>query len=421
MTAGGSASAQSLSKVERQLAAHADAHVAEARSLLERAVNINSGTMNFEGVRRVGDLFRSELDALGFATRWEDGSAFERAGHLLGERGTRGPTVLLIGHLDTVFERDSPFQRYEMVAEDTARGPGVIDMKGGDVVMIQALKALAAAGLVDRLTIRVVFCGDEEDTGEPKSLARQALIQAARGADVALGFEDADGSPERIVVARRGTTYWTLQVTGTPAHSSLIFRDEIGPGAIYEAARILNDFRERMTGEAYLTFSPGLMLGGTAAELGQEHDRGTASGKDNVVAGRVIVTGDLRTRSIEQREQAKATMRAIVADSLPHTSAEMTFEDGYPPMALTEGNTRLLELYDRVSRDLGSGPVTAVDPSRAGAADVSFVAGIVPAIIDGLGLKGRDDHTVRETADLATLPLQIKRAAVLLARLATSR
>ncbi len=418
MTPDGPAVAQSLSKIEQQIVTRVDADIPAARALLERVVNINSGTMNFAGVRQVADVFRAELDALGFATRWEDGVAFKRAGHLVAERGTRGPIVVLIGHLDTVFELDSPFQWYEVLSDTAARGPGIIDMKGGDVVMIQALKALSASRILDRLTVRVVLMGDEESTGEPKSLARAALTQVAQGADFALGFEDADGSPQRIVVARRGTTYWTLQVKGTPAHSSQIFRDDIGPGAIYEAARILNAFRERMAGEQYLTFSPGLLLGGTAATLDVEPDRGSAVGKDNVVAGQAIATGDIRTISVEQREKAKATMRAIAAESLPHTSTEMTFEDGYPPMAPTEGNHRLLAFYDQVSRDLGFGPVTALDPSRAGAADVSFVAGSVPAIIDGIGLKGQDDHTVNETADLTTLPIQIKRAAVLLARLA---
>jgi glutamate carboxypeptidase len=417
VTSGSPVAAQGLSKIEQQIVLRVDADVPAARALLERVVNINSGTMNFEGVHQVGALFRTELNALGFITRWEDGAAFGRAGHLIAERGHRGPTVLLIGHLDTVFEQDSPFQHYQQLSDTAARGPGIIDMKGGDVVLVQALKALAGAGLLDRLTVRVALMGDEESTGEPKTLARMALTQLAQGAGYALGFEDADGSPERIVVARRGTTAWTLKVVAASGHSSQIFRSDIGDGAIFEAARIINTFRERMGGEQYLTFSPGLMVGGTTAELTGETDRGAASGKDNVIAAQVVATGDIRTISVEQRENAKASMRSILADSLPHTSAEISFVDGYPPMAPTPGNTRLLQDYDRVSRDLGFGPVTALDPSRAGAADVSFVSGIVPAIVDGLGLKGQDDHTVHETADLTTLPVQIKRAAVLLARI----
>jgi glutamate carboxypeptidase len=148
--------------------------------------------------------------------------------------------------------------------------------------------------------------------------------------------------------------------------------------------------------------------------------RGTAFGKTNVVAEHAIVHGDLRTISPQQYQRAKKTMEDIVKSSLPGTQATITFDEGYPPMAPTDGNRRLLALYDQASRDVGAGAVTAVDPQRAGAADVSFVAGEVPLLLDGVGLMGRDDHTVKETADLDTLPSQTKRAAVFLHRLSRS-
>ncbi|MEO8032593.1 MAG: M20/M25/M40 family metallo-hydrolase [Gemmatimonadota bacterium] len=411
-------SAQVPSKVEQQLAAHIDAHLADGTALLERAVNINSGTMHFEGVKKVADLFRAEYEALGFTVRWVDGAPFQRAGHLIAEHGTKGPKVLLIGHMDTVFEEDSPFQSFKWVGDTAAAGPGVTDMKGGDVIMIQALKALKAAGLLDRLRVTVVLTGDEENTGEPQAVARQALRDAAHGADYALGFEDADGDPRHIVIGRRGTVAWMLKVHGMPAHSSQIFRPENGPGAIYETARILNEFRLKLGGDPLVTFNPGAIVGGTTVTYDVAQSRGTAFGKDNVIAGQVIVTGDLRTISTEAREKAKNTMRQIVADSMPHTGAEISFEDGYPPMAPTDGNRKLLAMIDQVSQSLGQGPVTEVDPSRAGAADVSFVADLVPAVIDGLGLKGSGGHTVLEIADMRTFPVQIKRTALLLARLA---
>ena len=140
-----------------------DAHNAEALALLERLVNINSGTMNFAGVRKVGDVLRAELDALGFKTQWVDGAAFRRAGHLVAEHSASGPKLLLIGHLDTVFEPSSPFQKFERLDDSTARGPGIIDMKGGDVIILYALRALKDAGLLDRMNVTAVFDGDEED------------------------------------------------------------------------------------------------------------------------------------------------------------------------------------------------------------------------------------------------------------------
>jgi len=408
---------QGLTAEERSIAGFVDANADDAIELLERVVNINSGTQNLDGVREVGRLFRAEFDGLGFETEWVDGASWQRAGHLVARHPGAGPKILLIGHLDTVFEPDSPFQRFERIDADTARGPGVTDMKGGDVVIVQALKALEAAGLLEAMNIVVVMTGDEEAAGRPLIRARAALIDAAQGATAAIGFEDGDGDPAHGVIARRGTTSWRVTVMGTPGHSSQVFGEEYGAGAIYEAARILNAFRERMAGEQYLTFNPGVMLGGTMMDFDPTQSRGEAFGKSNVIAERTLISGDLRALTMEQFERAKDTMREIVSDSLPKTSAEIVFDDGYPPLAPTEGNQTLLEMFDQASQDLGLGAVSATDPGRAGAADVSFVAGHVPMIMDAAGLKGSGGHTVDETAHLPLLAVQAKRAAVLLARI----
>ena len=320
-----------------------------------------------------------------------------------------------------MFEKDSPFQKFERIDERSGRGPGIIDMKGGDVVMVSALKALHAAGALEAMNLAVVLTGDEEDSGRPLSLRGEALVSAAEGAQVAIGFENGPGDPKLAVTARRGTTGWQVNVTGTPAHSSQIFREDVGYGAVFEVARIINAFREQMAGEAHLTFNPGVLLGGTTAEFDPVQMRGSAFGKTNVVAEHAVVAGDLRALSAEQFRKARETMEKIVAASLPHTHATITFDEGYPPMAPTTGNARLLAMYDQVSRDLGFGAVTAVSPDRAGAADVSFVAGKIDTIIDGVGLMGRNDHTADETADLTTLPSQTKRMAVLLHRIQQAR
>jgi glutamate carboxypeptidase len=412
---------QLSSPTEQAITKAVDAHNAEALALLEKVVNINSGTRNFDGVRKVGDVFRAELEALGFTTQWIDGAPFQRAGHLVADHPGTGPRFLLIGHLDTVFEPDSPFQTFQRIDERTAKGPGIIDMKGGDVIIVHALKALQAAGLLKTLNVVVVMTGDEEDSGDPQSLARAALVDAAKGADYALGFEDGPGDPKFAVTARRGTSSWTLDVKGLPAHSSQIFRADVGYGAIYEAARILDGFRQKLAGQEHLTFNPGVMLGGTSVDFKAGESRGTAFGKENVVAERAMVSGDLRTLSTEQLAAARRTMQGVVAESLPHTQATLTFTDGYPSLPPTEGNARLLSVYDKVSQVLGLGPVAAVSPDRAGAADVSFVSAQVPSIIDGIGLMGHDDHTAGETADLTTLPSQTKRAALTLYRLSQQK
>jgi glutamate carboxypeptidase len=290
------------------------------------------------------------------------------------------------------------------------------------VVMISALKALKPAGSLDRLHLSVVMTGDEELSGEPLAAAREALVAEAKKADIAIGFEDGPGDPKTAVIARRGTTGWQLRVKAKPAHSSQIFREDIGYGANYELARILDGFRRKLAGEPHLTFNPSLVLGGTAMDIDDVLSKGSASGKTNVIAERAVAIGDLRTLSKEQLQKARDTMKAVVAESpLGQTQATLTFDDGYPSLAPSAGNEGLLVEYDRASRDVGSGTVSAVSPDRAGAADVSFIAGIVPNIIDGIGLMGSNDHSPNETADLTTLPSQTKRAAILLYRLHTKK
>ena len=408
-----------LTPTERAIVDAVDPRNAEGLELLEKIVNINSGTMNFAGVRQVGDVLRKELDALGFETRWVDGTAFGRAGHLIAERTGTGPRLLLIGHLDTVFEPTSPFQKYQKLTDTTARGPGVIDMKGGDVIMLQAFKALKAAGALDRMSITAVFSGDEEDSGRPLSLARAELVAAAKKSQYAIGFEDGSGDPRTAVISRRGSTGWTLRSTGLPAHSSQIFRSDIGAGAIFESARVLDAFRSRLSTEQYLTFNPGYAIGGTDVKVDSTQPGGSAFGKNNVVSKEMRVSGDIRALSPEQLANAKSVMQSIAAASLPRTSSELVFDDGYPPLAPTAGNRKLLALYDQVSRDLGYWPVVAVDPMRAGAADVSFAAPYIPMALDAVGLAGWDDHTDKETADLRMFGPLTKRAALFLYRLSS--
>lgn len=413
------AAAQALTPDETRIVREVDARADEAIALLERLVNINSGTMNLEGVRAVGDVLLAEFDALGFETEWVDGAAFDRAGHLVARHGTRGPHLLLIGHLDTVFEPGSPFQTFERDG-DRADGPGVVDMKGGDVIIVHAMKALAAAGVLDDLTITVVMTGDEERSGDPLDLSKAAIVEAAEAADIAIAFENGDSDPATAVVARRGSTGWRVDATGTPAHSSQLFQPEVGAGAIYEIARILTGFYERLGGEALLTFNPGVIAGGTELEYDPFTAEARSFGKNNVVAERAVVTGDIRAISLAQLEETRAAMEFIVRQSLPMTQATITFDDGYPPLAPSAGNRRLLAMFDQASRDLGFGPVAPVNPRNAGAADVAFTTGLVDMAIDGLGPGGGNDHTVDEWIDLPTLAIQTKRAAVLMARLAVA-
>lgn len=413
------AGAQALSSKERAIARRIPARQAADLALLERVVNINSGTLNVEGVRAVGRVFQLELERLGFTARWEPlPDSLHRAGHLIAERkgrAGRGRRLLLLGHLDTVFEPDSPFQRFER--QDTlVRGPGVNDMKGAVVMIISALTALKAEGALDGASITVALMGDEESTGEPVSVARAALIEAAQRSDVVLGFEGSTFT--EAVVARRGFTGWKLLAHGQQAHSQGIFTD--GNGAIYELTRILDGFYREVRGERYLTFNPGIMLGGTQVSFDTLALAGTAAGKLNIIAPEAVAAGDLRFISDDQQQRARERMQAVVAAHLPGTSAEITFTGDSPAMEPKPGNYTLLRELDAISRALGAGPVEAQDPGTRGAGDISFVAGQADAL-DGLGTLGGGDHSPAEYMNLKAMPVLTQRVALLIYRLTHRR
>ncbi len=401
--------AQGLSPVEQRLVSAIETGREGAVDRLAGAIDIPSATENHDGVRRVGRFYAEQLAALGFETRWVDQSAVGRAGHLVAEhRGTQGTRVLIIGHLDTVLQGER-FRR-----EGTrAYGSGSADMKSGNGIAIEALRALHAAGRLENRQVIVVFTGDEEDTGKPYDTSRAALIDAARRSDVALAFEGY--VPATAVVGRRGFSAWRLEVTGSQGHSSTIFGDERGSGAVFEAARILTAFHQELR-EPFLTFNPSVIVGGTDVTYDAAAFSGSAAGKNNVVPRSVVVTGDMRFLTRDQLERAREKMRTIVASNLPKTSATITFTDGMPSMAPTDGNRALLAELDRVSRDVGTGPIEAHDPSQRGAGDISFVAGIVSGL-DGLGGLGDLDHAPGEWVDLDEMVRLTKRTAVLLDRL----
>jgi glutamate carboxypeptidase len=400
--------AQKISPEEQKLITYIDAHTAEATTLLEKAVNIESPTENLAGVKNVGAIFKVGFDSLGFTTRWINMPVkMKRAGHLLAEKkGTKGKRVLLLGHIDTVLHGEK-FRR----DGNKAFGTGSSDMKAGVVVLYFALKALRETGALKDANIIVMLTGDEEDSGDPVEVSRRDMIEAARRSDLVLSFEN--GGSNIATVARRGSSDWTLEVTARSGHSSAIFKS-MGSGAIFEAARILNQFYETLRGEEYLTFNPSVISGGTEVQI---NDRDlTTRGKTNVVPAKVIVRGDLRFIREEQKEAARAKMREIVAKSLPGATATITFADGIPAMPPNEGNYNLLKQLDAVSQDLGYEKMEALDPGARGAGDVAYVAHLLPGL-DGLGATGGGAHARGEYADLDTLPRQIKRAALLIYRL----
>lgn len=400
--------AQKITPQEQRLVDYIDAHSAEAIALLEKTVNIESPTENLAGVKQVGAIFKKEFESLGLTAKWINmPPEMKRGGHLLAEQqGTKGKRLLLLGHMDTVLSGEK-FQR----KGNQAFGTGSSDMKAGDVVLYFALKALRETGALKDASIIVMLTGDEEDSGDPMEISRGDMIAAAKRSDLALSFEN--GGSNVATVARRGSSDWTLEVTARTGHSSRIF-DTMGSGAIFEAARILDQFYQTLRGEQYLTFNPSVISGGTEVEVKDQSL--TTRGKTNVVPAKVIVRGDLRFISEQQKEAARAKMKEIVAKSLPGTSAKITFADGIPAMSPNEGNYQLLKQLDTVSQDLGFEKIEGLDPGVRGAGDIAYITHLIPGL-DGLGATGGGAHAKGEYADLDTLPRQIKRAAVLIYRL----
>lgn len=414
-----SVTAQGLSKTEKKISKIVSTNTPEAIEFLEQVVNINSGSLNLKGVREVGAVFREGFDAIGFETEWEEMPAeMNRAGHLIATiKGGKGKKLLLIGHLDTVFEENSPFQTFEKLNDSIALAPGGNDMKGGDVMILYALKALYEAGALEGADIQVVFTGDEESTGKPLEISRASLINAAKRADIALGYETSTGF-DYATVARRGASGWHLLTEGRRAHSSGVFSERTGAGAIFEMSRILNAFYEQVRGEEFLTFNPGILYGGTFMDYDPKTGEAQVFGKTNVVAQKAEVRGGLRFITEDQKERAREAMRAIVsAGNLPQTSAKIEFTDSYPAMPPTAGNLALLEQLSKISEDLGQGPVNAYDPGRRGAADISFAAAHVEAALGGLGSMGSGAHTPSETVNLKTFEALTQRTAILIYRL----
>jgi glutamate carboxypeptidase len=414
--------AAALSPAEQVMVRTVDAEQPRTVAMLEKWVNQNSGTLNIPGVTAVGQMLRSELEPLGFKVEWIDMRAAGRAGHIVARHSgsRRGKRLLLIAHLDTVFEPDSPFQRW-LPEGNLAHGPGAGDDKGGMAVIIAALRAMQAAGTLKQANITVFLTGDEEDAGSPLAISRRDLIAEGKKADAALDFEDlaqenGPGGPVDMgSTARRSAGSWTLTVTGLSAHSAGVGAGNYG--AIYELARIIDQFRRELP-EDKLTYNVGLVGGGQTAKMDEGRIRLEATGKTNIIAATAVARGDLRAISQDQIDRVRAKMRAIVAQPLAGAKAEISFdEDSYPPMPPTPGNRALLARLNKVNDDMGLPQMGELDPAKRGAGDISFVAADVDGLV-GLGPASDGSHTANEVVDVQSISKQAKRAAILMSRLA---
>lgn len=416
-----------LTPAEARMTATVDANTPASIQLLQQLVDINSGTLNLPGVLAIKDILIPRIQALGFQTTWHPMEQLDhRAGDLVATHscpmgaGKCGKRILAIGHMDTVFEPSSPFQKYSIVPNtngNVATGPGVNDMKGGLVVLLAALDALKSSGTLDHTEITIVLSGDEENHGQPVAISRKDMIEAAQHSDVALEFETGGliEGKDAASISRRSATTWQIKTTGKTGHSSGVFNNAMGYGAIYELTRILDAFRTQLP-EPNLTYNVGLITGGTSAILHPEDASASATGKFNIIPPIAFAVGDLRCLSDDQITRTKDKMQKIVATHLPQTDAAISFDDGYPAMAPTAAGHALVAQLNQVNASLGFPPMEEMDPILRGAGDIAFVAPYIPGLV-GTGAMGNGPHAEGETVFLDSIPRQAKRAALLIYRL----
>lgn len=410
--------AMALNSIEQDIVSEVEAAKAEQLSFIKQTVDVNSGTLNLQGVRRVGAIYQREFKALGFKTQWiEMPPSMNRAGHLFAyHHGNGKRKILLIGHLDTVFAKDSKFKRFRHQG-GYAKGPGSVDMKGGNAVMLFALKALAQSQQLENADIVVALMGDEESSGSPQEIARQDLKKAALGSIAALGFEGAKDL-HSVVTARRGIAIWKLDVRARAGHSSLIFTPKYAKGAILSMVVLLDDMIKLAKQFRDLTFNPGFIAGGRQLSFTQNPSRIHIKSKNNVISRQAKATGEVRYLYDKDLDGFTHTMQNKAQALTKPIAADFYLVDGKgkPAMQPSARNIALYERLKKINQALKLGPLRMENPRFRGAADISYVAQYTAAL-DGLGAIGKHEHSEQETLNIVKTQSATKRAALLIYQL----
>jgi glutamate carboxypeptidase len=349
---------------------------------LERLVNVDCGSYTPEGVNKIADFCADALRALGAGVERlphrpaPDG---QRLGDLVvGRLAGDGPRLLLIGHMDTVFDPGTASVRSYRTDGDRAYGPGVTDMKAGLLAGLHALEALRAIG--ERPSVTFVANPDEE-IGSPFSTPHIRNLVPEHDAALVLECARANGD---IVSARKGTVDVRITITGRAAHAGV--EPEKGRSAILEAAHKVVTLHALNGRWPSVTVNAGVIHGGT---------------RPNVVAERCELKVDVRAARATEFEEAKAEVERIARTrTVDGTQAEVTRSPGHPPMERSEGTARLAELAIGIAADLG---FQLSDAATGGASDANTTAAAGLPTLDGLGPVGGDDHSVDEWLDLTSI------------------
>ena len=358
------------------LASTVEAQLPRYLAELESLVNIDCGSYTPEGVNRIAGFCTDALSAMGASVerRPTEGLGDLVIGRLPGD----GPRLLLIGHMDTVFDPGTAAERPFRREGDRALGPGVTDMKGGLLAGLHALAALQASGIRPAVTY---VCNPDEEIGSPFSGPHIRRLAAEHDAALVLECARANGD---IVSARKGIADYHVEITGRAAHAGV--EPEKGRSAVVEAAHQVLALTALNGRWPSVTVNVGVIEGGT---------------RPNVVAARCGLKVDLRAASVAEFVAASSELERLVSTrTVEGTQAELNRVASHQPMERSHATARLVGLAQEIARELG---FSVNDAATGGASDANTCAAAGLPVLDGLGPVGGDDHSPDEWLDVTSI------------------
>lgn len=368
----------------KQIQADSEQYKAEALKLLERLVNIDSGSGYEPGLTQVRDIAVDELKQLGFTIELVPDKAANSSHVIATLKGTGKARILLMAHMDTVFKEGSAAERPFHIKDGRAYGPGVMDDKGGIVAGIYALKVLKNQGFKDYAQITFLLDASEE-TGS--DAASDLIRNTAKAHDVTLNLEP--GRPaDGLVVWRKGSATAVVEVKGKAAHAGVA--PELGRNAAMEAAHQI------------------LQLG----KLGDEEKKTTinftvikSGDRTNVIPDQATAKADVRAALPEEFDRIEKDLARVSANKLiPDTEVKTTLQRGLPPMPQTPESDKLVAIAQGIYGELGR---KLTIEGSGGAADASLSAGVGTPTLDGFGIVGGNIHTPEEYAEVESVAPRI--------------
>lgn len=365
-----------------------DARSKATISLLEKMVSIDSGKDNPEGIKQVANIVGDKLSTIGFDVKYLDEPGI--CTHVWAHKaGTGKKKVMVIGHIDTVFEKGTAAVRPFTIKEGKAYGPGVLDMKSGVVIALSALEALNECKW-DEKDITVLFCGDEEP-GHPYTNVPELYKKEAAGKDAVFNMET--GSDEgAVVVGRKGVFYPELEIKGKATHAG---KDpQKGASAILELAHKIVDIHALTDYESGITYNVGVIKGGTVS---------------NAVAGQASAKIDVRITTFEQSKKALDDLREVAEKTYVPGTTSIVSNDKvrFMPMEKTEAGMKLFEIVREQGIKLGIEP--EIKPIFVGGgSDSSWTVMAGAPTVCAMGARGELNHGEHEYIQLYSLDERAK-------------